>query len=192
MVYEYLSQQGWVDFRAATDTITTFFRAGQTILAWNEPPARVVEDLMHLNAAEAALPEAVRGGRLRGPSAAGPFHLEVSEAAARFAIDSTDSGPFVGHDPRQARRLWDVTLLSSDASKLAWLAETESVEELRERFTVAVTRLAELYRGLEDPAAYERLRTFPVQATLWRAKIAVLLDEQDFAGSFREVYSSLA
>ncbi len=85
-----------------------------------------------------------------------------------------------------------MTLLSSDASKLAWLAETESVEELRERFIAAVTRLAELYPSLEDPAAYERLRTFPVQATLWRAKIAVLLDEQDFAGSFREVYSSLA
>jgi hypothetical protein len=57
--------------------------------------------------------------RRMGAAGEASLLLGVPKGADRFAIESTDSGPFVGHDPREARRLWDVTFLSSDASKLA-------------------------------------------------------------------------
>jgi hypothetical protein len=192
MVWEYLAESGWVDFGPATETITAFFDSGRTELAADDPAAVAVSDLMHLNAAEADLPAAAAQERLQVDLPNMPFRLEVSADAARFAINATDSGPFVGHDPREARRFWDVTLLSSDASKLAWLSGEDSLEGLRQRFIPAVSDLAGLYRDLGDAYGYEPLRAFPpslpVQATLWRAKIAVLLQEEAFEESLIEVY----
>jgi len=197
MVWEYLAESGWVDFSAATETITGFFRSGRTQLAADDPAALAVSDLMHLNAAEADLPAAATQDRLHTGLAAAPFTLQVSAGAARFAINSTDSGPFVGHDPREARRFWDVTLLSSDASKLAWLARTDSLEILRDRFLQAVTDLAGLYEGVQGVFGYEAFeenfrQALPVQATLWRAKIAVLLAEETFGDQLVDVYRTLA
>src|SRR4051794_6475649 len=122
MVWEYFQRNEWIDFDAATEVISSFFAAGLTQLRPDTRAARAVADLMHLNAAEADLPVAASEGRLQVDLRAVPFHLKVSADAARFAINATDSGPFVGHDPLTARRFWDVTLYSSDASKLAWLA----------------------------------------------------------------------
>jgi hypothetical protein len=195
MVWEYLSENGWVDFTAATEMITVFFARGQTRLAADDPAALAVSDLMHLNAAEADLPTAAAEDRLQTQVSGVPFYLLVSADAARFAINSTDSGPFVGHDPRQARNFWDVTLFSSDASKLAWLAGTDSLETLRERFKPAVMDLAGFYRGAEDQFGSEALQrfrdAFAVQATLWRAKMAVLLEEEAFADRLVDVYRTL-
>lgn len=209
MVWEGLQQTGWVDFRSATDTITGPFRRGQTQLRMDEPAGAAVIDLMHLNAAEIDLPTAAAQGRLRPGFVAAPrmpFRLEVSADAARVAIETTDSGPFVGHDPRQARRFWDVTLFSSDASKLAWLSGTDSLDELQARFVPTVQSLGDLYRTLERPygeyggpqessvATFlaTHAETFPVRATLWRAKLAVLLEEANFLDDLREVFYSLS
>jgi len=90
-------------------------------------------------------------------------------------------------------------LLGSDASKLAWLAETDSVELLAQRFIPAVTRLAEMYQELSERLAewpgelspQWRPAAFAVQATLWRAKIGVLLGEEDIADSLLEVHLEL-
>jgi hypothetical protein len=90
-----------------------------------------------------------------------------------------------------------VTLLSSDASKLAWLAATDSLETLRDRFLPAVTDLAGLYQGVQGVFGYEAFEDafrqgFPVQATLWRAKIAVVLEEEAFGDQLVDVYQTLA
>jgi hypothetical protein len=199
MVWEFFATRGWIDFDRATPTITDFFSSGRTQLAADEPAALAVADLMHLNAAEADLPVAATQDRLQTDLAGQPFHLVVSADAARFAINATDSGPFVGHDPRQSRRFWDVTLFSSDASKLAWLADTDSLETLRERFVPAVSDLAGLYRAGEGDFGYESFevirRAMPVQATLWRAKLAVLLAEDEderLVASLADVYFTLS
>jgi hypothetical protein len=196
MVWEYFQRNGWIDFDAATETIGGFFAAGLTQLPPGTPAARAVADLMHLNAAEIDLPAATAQGRLQADLVGVPFHLRVSPDAARLAINATDSGPFVGHDPLQARRFWDVTLYSSDASKLAWLAKTDKLEGLRENFVQAVTDLAGLYRGVNQGFGYESLQAFraamPVVMTLWRAKLAVLLQEDGFEGSLYDVYRAVA
>ena len=196
MVWEYFQQNGWIDFDAATETIGGFFAAGLTQLPADTAAARAVSDLMHLNAAEADLPAAAAQDRLQLGLVAVPFHLRVSSDAARFAINATDSGPFVGHDPLEARRFWDVTLYSSDASKLAWLAGTDTLEGLRENFIPAVTDLVGLYRGGRQGFGYQSLQAFeaamPIQITLWRAKLAVLLEEDGFEDSLYEVYRAVA
>jgi len=73
-----------------------------------------------------------------------------------------------------------VTLLGSDASKLSWLSGGESVERLRQGFDAVIHDLAGLYQNVEDAFGYGRHDAFGLRATLWRAKIAVLLEEEDF------------
>jgi hypothetical protein len=51
------------------------------------------------------------------------------------------------------------------------------------------TSLAELYSG-SDPTGYGRREVLATRAMLWRAKMAVLLDEQEF-DSVLEVRNSL-
>lgn len=173
MIYESLQEAHLVDFGRASGEIRGFLSAAPTILPAESDAVLAVTDLIHLNAAEATL---------LAPLAEGPHFFEgpllVTPGAARFAIAATNSGPFIGHDPRQRPRLWDVTLLGSDASKLAWLAETDSVEVLRETFDDVIGRLAMLYRQHEDPVGYGSPEALRVRVTLWRAKIAVLLEEQ--------------
>lgn len=174
MIYQSLEQAHLVDFGRASDEIRGFLSEGRTMLPAQSDAVQAVADLIHLNAAEATLlvplPE---GARLfREP-------LLVTVDAARFAISATDSGPFIGHDPRQRPRLWDVTLLGGDASKLAWLGGTDSVDVLRDRFDDVIARLASLYHEREDPAGYGNPEAFSLRATLWRAKIAVLLEERE-------------
>jgi hypothetical protein len=194
MVWEFLSEQGWVDYRRASETISEFLVGAETILPPDSVAGRAVLDLIHLNAAELAVPVG-----LREPRANAPFLLEVPRQAARVAIYVSDSSPFWGHDPTEQARLWDVTLYSSDASKLAWLSETESPETLAERFIPAVTRLAALQQRLhesraewqyDDPTFWEP-SAFAALATLWRAKLAVVLREEEFSDSLWEVYRSI-
>lgn len=169
MVYEFLQGQGLVNFSAATHALDQLFSGIQTVIAIDSPEGMAVLDLMHLNAAEIAL----------RPEPDYELPLYVPEPAARAAISATNSGPFVAHNVRARPRLWDVTLLGSDASKLAWLADTESVETVAERFVDVVRRLAELYAQSGDPTEYGEPGLLAMRALLWRAKIAVLLDEED-------------
>jgi len=60
-----------------------------------------------------------------------------------------------------------------------------------------VTDLAGLYQGVAGVFGYEEFedgfrQAFPVQATLWRAKIAVLLEEEGFGDQLVDVYQTLA
>jgi hypothetical protein len=207
VVWEDLQEIGWIDFGWVTETIAVPFVTGQTQLGMQEPGGAAVVDLMHLNAAEIDLPTAATQGRLQPGLIAAPrmpFRLQVSREAAHVAIEITDSGPFVGHDPRATRRFWDVTVFSSDASKLAWLCGSDSLEELRARFIPTVRQLGDLYRRLEpfrqsgSPAEgfaeaflATHLQTFPVRATLWRAKLGVILEEENPVDGLREVFYSL-
>jgi hypothetical protein len=196
MVWEFFSNRKWINFDAGLDVLGDFVEEAQTQLPLDSAAGTAVLDLMHLNAAEASLPAGLREGGPRDP-----FRLDVSRSATFEAIFESDCGPFVGHDPRNEPRLWDVTLYGSDASKLAWLAETESVEELRHDFTGTVTRLGDLYdqfqesRRTFDLAADSTFwvpTAFAVRATLWRAKIAVLLSEDEPDDSLTEVATTLA
>lgn len=174
MLYESLSDQGLVDFSEASAVINEVFVGGRTLLPPRSGAAVAVADLMHLNAAEAHLVGGIQlAERLELP-------LPVSRESARFATWATDSGPFLGHDPRENPALWDVTLLGGDASKLAWLSRSSSVETLRDNFDAVIRDLAGLYETREDPIGYGRRDIFDLRATLWRAKIAVLLGEDDF------------
>jgi hypothetical protein len=174
VIYESLIDQGLVDFSEATPLITAVFVGERTLLPPDSDAATAVTDLMHLNAAEAhLLIPAQLSESLELP-------VPVSRESAHFATWATDSGPFLGHDPRENPALWDVTLLGGDASKLAWLSGSWSVATLRDKFATVISDLAGLYRRYEDPIGYGRSDFFDMRATLWRAKIAVLLGEDDF------------
>jgi hypothetical protein len=207
MVWEYLAERGWVDFGSTVETADAFIGSTATHIGVEGPALTATLDLVHLNAAEASLP-----GGLREPGLDAPFRLEVAPWVTPFALFASDCGPFWGHDPRDGPKIWDVTLYSGDASKLAWLAETDSVITLAERFVPAVQRLGALYVQFfassgelfaSDPALSERFQdwlpvwpwdpnAFPVRATLWRGKLAVLLGDEEFQSSLFEVYNSLA
>jgi hypothetical protein len=182
MLYNFLEDEGFFDFSSAAGVIRTFFEESPTILPIESSAVDAVADLMHLNAAEASLQE-FRFSSTELP----PRPLAVSERAAHFAIVTSDSGPFVGHDPREEPRLWDVTLYGSDASKLAWLADTDSVEAVAARFTEIIPRLAEYYRGVPIYDYQQSAEALQMRAILWRTKIAVLLQEHDFAGPVGDV-----
>jgi hypothetical protein len=204
VVYEYLIGERWIDFRYATETIYAFFDRWPAL----SPPDGVrtipppegsvlaaVTDLIHLNAAEAALvaewgePES----GLQIPPHTRKFQFEplrIPQQAAEFALFATDSGPFVGHDPRDNARLWDVTLLGSDASKLAWLSGSDSVDVLAEQFVDVVQRFAALYPTNLNAWGYGNRDAFGMRATLWRAKIAVLLNEKSYGENIFATYSA--
>jgi hypothetical protein len=196
MVWEYFSNRNWIDFSAGLDVIGDFFEQAPIQLPRGAQAVTAIFDLIHLNSAEASIP-----GGFAEPTGNAPFFLEVSRASAFTAINETNSGPFVGHDPRENPGLWDVTLYGSDASKLFWLADTDSVEELRDGFISAVTKLGDRYQRFDesrtgwtfDDSTFWLPTAFAVRATLWRAKIAVLLDEGDEAEKdFSKVYDTLA
>jgi hypothetical protein len=175
VIYEMLSDQGLIDFSEATPVIREVFVGEKTFLRPDSEAARAVTDLMHLNAAEAHLV-----GQVLPLSEPLEPPVRVSPESARFATWTTDSGPFLGHDPRKEPALWDVTLFGGDASKLAWLSGSWSVEALRDKFDAVISDLAGLYEGREDPIGFGRRDVFDLRATLWRAKIAVLLGEDAF------------
>jgi hypothetical protein len=188
VIWEHLQERGWVDFGDAPSTITRFF---DQVGSFAEPGGEtdlVATDLIHLTAAELSLPQGLGAGR--GDA---PFFLEVQDRASRQAAFRSDCGPFKSHNPAAQPRLWDVPVYASDASKLAWVAETESVEVLAERFVPAVQRLASLYEdlGRRGDAPWRR-DVFAAGATLWRAKVAVLLREADVDEMLRTVHSSLS
>jgi hypothetical protein len=134
-----------------------------------------VRDIMLLNAAEASLPP-FRGA----PELVSP-HL-VDEVATRIAFVATDSGPFVAHNPLVAPGLWDVTLLGSDANKLAWQAQSSSLETVSESFLSIAKRLIGFYRIASESAEVGPIDTVGVvrtKCTLWRAKLGVLLNESE-------------
>jgi hypothetical protein len=115
--------------------------------------------------------------------------LHVLPASASRAIFLTDSGPFLGHSPRDKPRLWDVTLYGSDASKLAWLAGSDAVEEIATRFTPIMHDLlgyCDRYGNI-----YGSPPIFALRATVWRARIAAILNETDYESELRGVYESL-
>lgn len=194
MIWEYLHARGWVDFEVAHATISSFFENVGSVVPPGSDADLAATDLIHLTAAELALPHGLR----ETPRYA-PFFLEVSEPAARLAVFYSDCGPFKTHNPREQPRLWDVPLLGSDASKLAWLAETDSVEVLAERFIPAVTRLAAMHQELserrsdrlDDDLTVWRPEVFAVQATLWRAKVGVLLGDEEVGDALLEVHASV-
>jgi hypothetical protein len=173
VIYESLQKDGLVDFSEATSVINNYFRTAQTVLPFESGAGTAIADLIHLNAAEASL---AAYALQREPT---DKPLRVLPEAASLAIWTTDSGPFFGHDPRENPGLWEVTFFSSDASKLAWLSRTHSVETLRERFDDVIADLFAQYRGQEDVLGYSNPEMFHIRAVLWRAKIAVLLDEDD-------------
>ena len=174
MIYEMLSDQGLVDFSEATPVISEVFVGERTFLRPDSEAARAVTDLMHLNAVEAHVV-----GQVLPRSESLDLPVRVSPGSARFATWTTDSGPFLGHDPRNNPALWDVTLFGGDASKLAWLSGSWSVAALRDNFDTVINDLAGLYEGREDPIGFGRRDVFDLRATLWRAKIAVLLGEDE-------------
>ena len=194
MIWEVLHELGWVDFTVANATISRFFDEVGSGVPVGSDADLAATDLIHLTAAELALP---RG--LRDTPSDGPFFLNVPKSAARLAAFSSDCGPFKTHNPREKPRLWDVTLFGSDASKLAWLADTDSVETLAERFVPAVMRLGDMYDDLSQrrtdrpddhgPTAW-RPEVFAVRATLWRAKIGVLLRDEDPVNALEEVHAA--
>ena len=194
MIWEYLQERGWVDFGVAHATISSFFEDVGSVVPPGSDADLAATDLIHLTAAELALPHGLRETPLYAP-----FFLEVPEPAARLAIFCSDCGPFKTHNPREQPRLWDVPLLGSDASKLAWVAETDSVEVLAERFIPAVTRLAAMHQELnerrsdrpdDDPTVW-RPEVFAVRATLWRAKMGVLLRDEEVGDALQEVHASI-
>jgi hypothetical protein len=145
MVWEFFSARDWVEFDEALQVLGDYIEQAPTQLRLDSDAGSAVLDLMHLNAAEGSL----RTG-LRAPTPTrGPF-LVASRPAAISAIYETDTGPFVGHDPRENPRLSDVTLFGSDASKLAWLSGTDSVAGIATRFIPTVTRLGNLHREFHD------------------------------------------
>ena len=80
--------------------------------------------------------------------------------------------------PRRAAALWDVTVLGSDANKLARLAGTSDLGLLRERFGDVMRRLVEMYREPDLPPEFEDLaQVITLKGALWRSKLAVLLRE---------------
>ena len=174
MVYEYLSVRRLFAFDEATETINGFFTDAGTGATADGP----VADLIHLNAAEATVllgPTRFGTGRpLAGP-------LAIPAEAARFAISASDSGPTYGHDPTDGPGLWDVTLLASDASKLAWRLRSGRVDDLRDNFDRVVKEVSQSFAGAAGSWDYfqrqERPDVLVTQAVLWRAKIAVLLNE---------------
>jgi hypothetical protein len=182
-VYEYVQQQGLVEFGTATDQIKSFLGQAETILPGDSPAISAAIDLTHLNAAEITLllePSAFTHGE----------PLRVSEQASQLALSATNSGPTYGHDPREQPRLWDVTLLGSDASKLSWLGETDSVQIVADRFETIVHRLADLYARYPDIIDYGRRGVFALRAALWRSKMAVILGEEDLS-AVSAAYASL-
>jgi hypothetical protein len=194
VIWEELQSQGWVDFTAAHQTISSFFAGAGSEVAEGSEADLAATDLVHLTAAEIALPTGLQDALYV------PFSLEVPTWAARLAVFSSDCGPFKTHNPRETPRLWDVTLLGSDASKLAWSAGTDSVELVAERFIPVVSRLAEMYARLnerrtdlveDDPTAW-RPEVFAARATLWRAKIGVLLGEENIADALEGVHGEAA
>lgn len=194
MIWEELQRSGWVDFGVAQPAIAYFFAdVGSEVEPGSEADL-VSTDLIHLTAAELALPQGL--SETRPPNA--PFFLEVPEEAARLAPFTADCGPFKGHNPRDEPKLWDVTLYGSDASKLAWLARTGSVQGVAERFVEVVSRLADMHQALRarrnvwlgDEATTFRPEVFAVRATLWRAKIGVLLGEDDIGDVLENVHAA--
>jgi hypothetical protein len=176
VIFEQLQARGLVDFAEASPAIShALARSGRL-----DPKGRLgraVADLMHLNAAELAL--AIQLPEFHGEP------LAVSVQAAEFATVLTNSGPFFGHSPLDRPALWDVTLFGSDASKLAWLADTDSVEVIRDRFDSVVSDLAGMYRDVEEPTGYGAPAFLELRATIWRAKIAVLLEEDKLPNAQR-------
>jgi hypothetical protein len=174
MIYEQLSKH--VDFTEVSEAITQSFASA----AREIPGAQALVDLTHLNAAEAATlwPRAVPISETQSV-----LPLAVPAEAAYFAISATDSGPMWLHDPTNNPKLWDVTLLGSDASKLAWISQNESVEALAASFTSVISKLGEHYGRINPELDYlgraRNTELFAVQAMLWRAKIAVLLKEEN-------------
>lgn len=194
MIWEYLHERGWVDFSIASREISRFFEEFGSVVTPGSDADLAATDLIHLTAAEVALPHG-----LRDVSPDAPFYLDVPERAARLAVFCSDCGPFKTHNPREQPRLWDVPLLGSDASKLAWLADTDDVAVLAERFVPIVDRLAVMYQELSDRRGDQenddlttwRPDVFAARATLWRAKVGVLLGEEDDLGdTLREVHAS--
>ncbi len=171
MVYEYLAEQDLIDFAAATGPITGVVSDRRPEADMEPADIAAVTDLLHLNAAELTLLETPPWESIN-PG------FRVSEAAGVRAISATNSGPFFAHSVLEQPRLWDVTLLGSDAGKLAWLSGSESVEYIATRFVQIVDRLGQMYRDYDDPTGYGRKDRFAMRALIWRSKIAVLLAEE--------------
>ena len=200
MIWEELRDRDWIDFSVAEPTISTFFSAVEPWVPVGSDADLATSDLIHLTAAELALSEGGLEQRLDAPTSEVPFHLHVSEQSARLAVFSSDCGPFKLHNPREQPRLWDVTLFGSDASKLAWSAESDAVEVVADRFLGIVRRLADMYDDVDrrrppvsasDPTAW-RQDVFAARATIWRAKIAVLLDETNITPTLEDVHRAAA
>jgi hypothetical protein len=149
----------------------------------SDDAALSVMDLMYLNAAEIQLCGMIHHEGVESP-------LGVSSQAASTATVLTDSGPFVGHDPRTRPRLWDATLYGSDASKLAWLAKSDKVDQVAERFVTIMHELA-AYCERHGQDIYGNRQIFALRATVWRARIAVLLSETDHTHAIA-IYKALA
>lgn len=194
MIWEELQAAGWVDFGVADEAISDVFAKVASGVPAGSEADLAATDLIYLTAAELAVPR----GLGEGPDA--PFFIEVPESAARLAAFSADCGPFKTHNPREAPKLWDVTLFGSDASKLAWVAATDSVEVLRERFVATVVELAGMYQQLDRRAGdlsetYGPLwgpAPFAARASVWRAKVGVLLGESDVLERLIEVHEATA
>lgn len=183
MISDAIQAHGLFDFTAAKGALGTFFENAGSRIDVDDDAAELVRDLMLLNAAEIEL------AGMAAHHEEVDLPLEVSSQAASRATFLTDSGPFVGHDPRAQPRLWDVTLYGSDASKLAWLAGSDAVDEVAASFIPIMSELAgycERYANI-----YGNRQIFALRATVWRARIAALRGETDHS-DILAVYEALA
>jgi hypothetical protein len=170
MVWELFSERGIFEFGDASPAIR---RLAGSRAPFGSSGHSELEERLHLNSAEIMLPPLT-------PELWRSRPITVASRAADLAMLATNCTPFQGCLSDEPPALWDVTLFGSDANKLARVAGTTDVVELRKQFVAVIRRLRDLYlEHAREPNFQEvaQPRVVALKGALWRAKLAALLHE---------------